>query len=37
MIQDIEPKHLYNQYRPCESTADSKILVFRGGDALVAR
>ena len=37
MIQDIEPKHLYNQYRPCESTADSKILVFRGGDALVSR
>ncbi len=37
MIQDIEPKHLYNQYRPCAPGSDSKMLVFRGKDALVSR
>ena len=37
MIQDIKPKHLDNQYHPCAPTDDSKILIFRGRDALVSR
>ncbi len=37
MIQDIKPKHLDNQYKPCPITDDAKVLIFRGRDALVSR
>ena len=37
MIQDIEPKHLDNQYKPCPITPDAKVLIFRGRDSLVSR
>ena len=36
MIQEIEPRHLDNQYHPTTPGPDSAVLCFRGNDALVS-
>lgn len=36
MIQEIEPRHLDNQYRPATPGPDSVVVCFRGSDALVS-
>ncbi|MGN0161708.1 MAG: NAD(+) diphosphatase [Lachnospiraceae bacterium] len=35
MIQDIEPRHLVNQYEPKEPQKNDKIIIFRGNEILV--
>jgi len=37
MIQEIEPRHLDNQYHPCQIGPGAKICVFRNQDVLVSR
>ncbi|MBQ8508108.1 MAG: NAD(+) diphosphatase [Clostridia bacterium] len=37
MIQEIAPRHLYNQYHAQEPSPEDKICVFRGQDVLVMR
>lgn len=37
MLQEIEPRHLDNQYHPVPLGPTAKICVFRGEDALVSR
>lgn len=37
MLQEIEPRHLNNQYHPQEIGPGAKICVFRGQDVLVSR
>ena len=36
MIQEIQPRHLYNQYHPQQSAPGDKICVFRGTDVLLS-
>ena len=37
MIQEIEPRHLDNQYRPAVPGPDAAVFCFRGADVLVSR
>lgn len=37
MLQEIAPRHLFNQYHPQEPAPEDSICVFRGNDVLVMR
>ena len=37
MLQEIQPRHLYNQYHPQSPAPTDKVCVFRGQDVLVSR